>query len=485
VISSPTERPGLVIEARPTNLTLDGWRFDPSMSDDGAVSSKGAGLRRIPFRGREPSPSSRDLLLRFGVAGLIALAIVVVATALVSRRVAEREGIAEAERIAWTGGRGVVQPALIDGILEIDPDAVFALDRVVKGAVLSGSLVRVKLWRADGTIVYSDEGKLIGQRYAIDSDERAILESGGIEAEISNLDKPENRFEASQGKLLEAYLPVTTPNGTRLLYEAYFRYEGVADAGRSIWLTFAPITIGALVLLGLVQLPLAWSLASSLRRSQEQRELLLRHAVDASERERGRIARDLHDGVVQDLSGVSFALAAATRNPRLELEERELLETTSTQVRDSVGSLRSLLVDIYPPNLREEGLRTALDNLLAGLANRDIRTSLEFDLDERELDTDVEALLYRGAQEAVRNVLKHAGATHVSVLVAHDDGCALLVVEDDGQGFDAARADAMSEPGHVGLRALADLVAEVGGTVDVASDVEQGTEVRVEIPLGP
>ena len=432
---------------------------------------------------RTSTASARGLLLRFGIAGLVALAVVVVATAVVSRRIAEREGVKEAERIAFAGGRGVVQPALADGIAAIDPDAVVRLDRVVKSAVLSGSLVRVKLWRADGTIVYSDEGRLIGRRFALEPEERAIMTGGGIEAHVSDLDKPENRYEASQGKLLETYLPVTTPEGTRLLFEAYFRYEGVVDVGRSIWLSFAPITIGALVLLQLVQLPLAWSLASSLRRSQEHREVLLQHAVEASDRERGRIARDLHDGVVQDLTGVSYALAAAARNPSAEPDERRLLEATSTQVRDSIGSLRSLLVEIYPPNLREEGLRTALDNLLAAPANRGIRTSLEFELDERELAPEMEALLYRGAQEAIRNVLAHAGATHTGVVVTREAGRAVLVVEDDGRGFEPSTAGTVTESGHVGLRALADLVAEVGGTVEIASGPERGTAVRVEVPL--
>lgn len=422
-------------------------------------------------------------MLRFAIAGLVALAIVTVATAFVSRQVAEREGIAEAERIAFASGRGVVQPALRDDIVEIAPAAVLALDRIVKSAVLRGSLVRVKVWREDGTIVYSDEGRLIGQRYELDAEERTALLGGMSDAEISNLTKPENRYEAAQGKLLETYLPVTTPDGTALLFEAYFRYEGVVDVGRSIWLSFAPIVIGALVLLQLVQLPLAWSLTRSLERSQEQREILLQHAVEASDRERRRIAQDLHDGVVQDLTGVSYTLAAAARAPSAGADERRVLESGAAQVRDSIGTLRSLLVDIYPPNLREEGLRTALDNLLAGLANRGISAALEIEVADNELPEGVEALLYRGAQEALRNVVTHAGATMVRVRVTRNDERALLVVEDDGRGFESATAGGVTESGHVGLRALSDLVAEAGGTVDVASAPQQGTELRVEIPL--
>lgn len=434
---------------------------------------------------RRPPPSARSFVLRFALVAMLALAVVAVATAFVSRRVAEREGIEEAKRIAFASGRGVVQPALTDGIVEIAPEAVLALDRIVKDAVLRGSLVRVKLWREDGTIVYSDEGRLIGRRYALAPDELAILNGGQEAAEVSNLEKPENRFEAAQGKLLETYVRVRTPGGTPLLFEAYFRYERVVDVGQNIWLSFAFITIGALVVLQLVQLPLAWSLASSLERSQEQRELLLRHAVEASDRERRRIAQDLHDGVVQDLTGVSYALAARALKPGGDPDERRLLEETSVQVRDSIGALRSLLVDIYPPSLREEGLGTALDNLVAGLAGRGITVRVEIEVDDRVLPEDVEALLYRGAQEAVRNVATHAGATSVSIRVASDSERAYLVVEDDGRGFEPALTGVATEPGHVGLRGLSDLVAAVGGTVEVASAPDRGTELRVEIPVVP
>lgn len=422
-------------------------------------------------------------MLRFALAGLLALAVVAVATALVSRRMAERQGIEEAERIAWASGRGVVQPSVRDGLLDLEPAAVLALDRVVRDAVLSGSLVRVKVWRRDGTIVYSDEGRLIGQRYPFSADEARIFAQTGAEAEISDLDRPENRFEASQGKLLETYLPIRAPSGEPLAFEAYFRYDGIVDAGREVWLAFAPIALGALVLLQLVQLPLAWSLARSLHRSQEQRELLLQHAVAASDRERRRIARDLHDGVVQDLTGVSYELAAAARRPDAPPASRELCETTSARVRDSIGSLRSLLVDIYPPNLREEGLRTALGNLLLGPANRGLHTSLEFEVDESELSDEVARLLYRGAQEAVRNVVAHSGATSVRVLVSQQADRAILSVEDDGRGFDPNGAGGMTDSGHVGLRALADLVAETGGQVEVASAPDGGSEVTVEVPL--
>jgi len=94
---------------------------------------------------------------RFALAGVVALVIVGVATAIASRRVGEREAIANARTTTVTKAEGLVAPALSDGVLERSPTALAAVDDVVRDDVLDASLVRVKLWNADGTIVYSDE----------------------------------------------------------------------------------------------------------------------------------------------------------------------------------------------------------------------------------------------------------------------------------------------------------------------------------------
>lgn len=307
----------------------------------------------------EPSAISvRSLVLQFAAAGAIALFVLAGITAYVSRQVGTREAVGDARRIAWVSGQTVVASSLTDEVVDMDPDALRRLDDVVRKHVLAGNLVRVKIWRADGTIVYSDEGRLVGDRYELGGDELEALENGVVEAEISDLSEPENRFENRSDQLLEVYLRVETPNGTRMLFEAYFLNNGVSDAGRRVWLNFAPFTLGALVVLQLVQIPLAWSLARRLRRGQLAREQLLAHAIDSSDNERRRIAADLHDGAVQDMSGISYALAAAARSPQMPPEHRVTVDDAARRLLDTVRSLRSLLVEIYPPNLQTEGLES-------------------------------------------------------------------------------------------------------------------------------
>jgi two-component system, NarL family, sensor kinase len=459
---------------------------EPSRHDEYMIRSRRAAVgfessesvgHRLSF---EPV-SVRALVLRFALAGLVATILVAVVTAFASVSVGTDLAINDARRSTWVTAVGIIEPALDDGILQQDSDSLERLDSAVRENVLRGSLVRVKVWGPDGKILYSDEPRLIGATFSLDKHEAALFTapagSVGPEAEVSDLTSPENVFE-TEGKLLEVYIPVRTKQGTTLLYEAYFEYSGVTDVGRDLWRRFAPLAIGGLLVLELIQIPFAWRMARRLRSGQEQRELLLRHAIDSSETERRRIASDLHDGVVQDLTGVSLSLAAASRTGTTDPR----LADASTAIRESVKSLRSLLVEIYPPNLHEEGLESALGDLLGRLTNRGLRTELTVEPAVSTLHAGSTALLYRAAQEALRNVATHSGATKVTVTVAVVGSDVQLIVDDDGRGLDLDRLAAQQRGGHVGLKSLAGLVQDARGELVVRSAPGAGTSVQVILP---
>jgi two-component system NarL family sensor kinase len=438
-------------------------------------------------RSTSPEPTGRWTVARqvgqFTLAGIVAVVIVGLATALASRRVGEREAIVDARTQALAKAQGFVEPVVTNGLLTADPAAIRRVASVVERDVLDAQLVRVKIWNRDGTIVYSDEPRLIGSRYTLGLGERAALDLGVIEAEVSDLAKPENRYERSRGKLLEVYLPIRAPNGQRLLFEGYFRYATVSSSGSRIWRSFAPISLGALLALELVQIPLAWSLARRLRERQRERERLLQQALEASDVERRRIAGDLHDGVVQDLVGVAFALGGAARRDDITPDASELFGQSAHDVRVSIKALRSLLVEIYPPNLFEEGLVAALADLLARANGKGIATTLDADDLKHPLPPPVVGLLYRSAQEALRNVVSHAQASAVTVRVFDHDGVAALEVVDDGVGFEPERGGRSAKDGHFGLLGLTDLVSDAGGHFDVRSSPGVGTHIVVEVPF--
>jgi signal transduction histidine kinase len=140
-------------------------------------------------------------------------------------------------------------------------------------------------------------------------------------------------------------------------------------------------------------------------------------------------------------------------------------------------------VEIYPPNLFDEGLVPALTDLLARASGRGIVTTLDDEGLSGSPPAAVSGLLYRAAQEALRNVLAHAHATTVTMRVSDNDRIATLEVVDDGVGFDPAQLPSRAREGHFGLHGLTDLVADAGGRLTVESAPGAGTTVRVEVPF--
>ena len=422
----------------------------------------------------------RHPVTQFALAGLAVLAVFGAAALLALRGLGNAEALRDARQFATLAGQGIVEPTVAPGLLRGEPEAIAAVDRIVQERVLGERVVRVKLWARDGRIVYSDEPRLIGARFPLDAEKLDVLRSGATNASLSDLSGPENRYERGQGDLYEVYLPIRAPDGTPLLFETYQRRSAVASTGRRIWMPFAALMLGSLVLLWLVQVPLAWRLDRRLRRSQAEREALLVRAVEASDDERRRIAADLHDGPVQDLAGISYSLSAAAQTEGSP-GARETLRQAAAGTRDSMRRLRSLLVEIHPPNLRASGLEAALADLLAPLQARGAETSLRVD-PSLGLDEEAERTVYRAAAEALRNVERHADANRVAVAVEERGDGVRLVVVDDGIGFGPGDRERRREEGHVGLSLLEELAGRAGGRLAVRSAPGDGTTFELELP---
>lgn len=433
-------------------------------------------------RRRPRSVSTTTLVAEFAAGGLVVLIVFAAMIAFAARQAGIDQAVESARQITVVTATSVVEPRLNQRLVAGDPSALATFDEDMHRYVLRGSLVRVKLWDAEGRVIYSDEPRLIGARFPLDPEDVQALREQRVASEISDLRRPENRYEASYGKLLEVYVGLHNPGGPPLMFEAYFRYDAVDQAGLAAWRKFAPPSLGALLGLEVVQIPFAWTLARRLQRQQREREKLLQHAVDASNLERRRIAGELHDGVVQELSGVTFALDAARLGKPDEQRRTEAIGDAASRLRASVGALRSLLVDIYPPSLAEEGLPLALAELASGLESTGIRVSLDVAGTER-LPLPSAALLFRCAQEVLRNVAAHSHAESVEVTAETSDHTATLVIDDDGRGFDEVELGERTVSGHLGLRALGDLLSDAGGTLVVRSAPGQGTRVEARVPI--
>jgi signal transduction histidine kinase len=196
--------------------------------------------------------------------------------------------------------------------------------------------------------------------------------------------------------------------------------------------------------------------------------------------ERQRLARELHDSVTQALYGIALYAEAAGRALADGLREpvaanlREIGETT----QEALGEMRLLLFELRPPVLQAQGLAAALRARLQAVeARAGLATDVRIEGDDR-LAPDAEQELYRVAQEALNNVLKHAHAGRVSLRLAVGSRHATLEVVDDGVGFEPS----LQASDGFGLRGMRERVERLGGTLGIASSPGAGTRVQVEVP---
>jgi PAS domain S-box-containing protein len=194
--------------------------------------------------------------------------------------------------------------------------------------------------------------------------------------------------------------------------------------------------------------------------------------------ERARLARELHDSVTQTL--FSMALNARAAERALHNNPEQAASTVAELRRLAQGALaemRALIFELRPESLQNEGLLAAVAKHTAALeARHELHVTLDTD-HEPNIDIDTKAALYRIAQEAMHNVVKHAHATHVVVVLRHVGADFVLQVRDDGRGFDPQR----NFPGHLGLVSMRERAERLGARFAIESAPGQGTTVTVQL----
>jgi len=430
----------------------------------------------------EPALRPRRVLGQLALGVVAALLVVGVLGTLAARQLAEREAVNDAATMAGVLAEAVVEPSLTDALVAGDPAAVAAFDEITHDRLLSESIVRVKLWSADGTVLYADESQLIGRTFPLSVEQRSALAEPATVADVSELDASENAFESAD-RAVEVYRPVWTPSGQVVLFEIYGSYDPVGARTTALWRGFAGVTASSLVLLVVIVSPIVWHLVRRLRRAEEQRIDLLQRAVDASSDERRRIAASLHDGPVQELAATSFTVAGASATAGAH-GERALardLDAAAAAVRSSIRALRTLLVDIYPASLARSGVVTALHDLAQTTRRDDLVVRVDTaDEDDLAMNPDAQRLVHRVAQECLRNAAKHAGPATVTLSLHRDGpGTVILDVVDDGAGFDVEQVRTAPREGHLGLQLLADAASVPGALLQVSSVPGHGTHWRL------
>jgi signal transduction histidine kinase len=228
----------------------------------------------------------------------------------------------------------------------------------------------------------------------------------------------------------------------------------------------------------------AASAATAVATAQTAGDQALRRGIEASESERTRWARELHDETLQQLAGLRVLLAGARRNGEAE-RMRGAIDAALEQITTAIGDLRSLITELRPAALDELGAKPALEALVERVASQmDIAIDLDVDLaydngtDQERHAPEIESTIYRLVQEALTNVGKHARASRVEVRVSDRDGDVSVVVRDDGAGFDTAARSA-----GFGLLGMRERLALIHGTLEIETTPGAGTEIRASIPV--
>ncbi|MGA8016375.1 MAG: ATP-binding protein, partial [Candidatus Dormiibacterota bacterium] len=210
-----------------------------------------------------------------------------------------------------------------------------------------------------------------------------------------------------------------------------------------------------------------------------ERELLLERAVQASEAERRRIVRNLHDGVVQDLAAVALGLRSRVEQGTADIG---VMLVAAEATAEAMEELRTLLREIAPPDLQETGLAHALEELAEPLRERGIKVDIGVDRVAQSVTGRALDAAFRIAQEALRNVTEHARAAHVRVQASQRDARLDLEIADDGVGFTSEDRRRQAQAGHLGLALVHDLAREAGGELTVESAPRRGTTLRAWLP---
>ena len=213
----------------------------------------------------------------------------------------------------------------------------------------------------------------------------------------------------------------------------------------------------------------------------ENAQLYDRVQEQAASDERQHLARELHDSVSQALYAILLGTHAAQRHlPSDAAKTDEALAYVEGLAQAGIAEMRALIFELRPESLEEEGLAAMLQRQVEALRHRhglDADAAIE---GEPDLPFAAKKVIFRVAQEAVHNVVKHARATSVELAFGRRGAGWTLSVQDDGIGFDPGAM--RSEPGHLGLTSMRERIDAVGGTLDVRSVAGEGTTVTATIP---
>jgi signal transduction histidine kinase len=384
----------------------------------------------------------------------------------------------------------------------LDDTAAHALDETLGQGALGNRLMSFRLWRADGTILYSNDKAMIGKQFAL-SEELKTAFAGKMVAQFNQLDDPEDEAERTTGKpLLEIYNPVLQPWSGQVVAVSEF-YEIANDFEHSLsearfhtWLAVAAFTLSFFVVLSAIVLRGSRTIESQ-RRSLRQRIDELSTLLSQNEALRGRLQRasrrtaalneshlrrigaDLHDGPAQLVAFASLRLdSEALLNPSTgaAVREREITAIKAS-LDEAMHEIRTICSGLVLPQIEAASLAEILNRIIRAHTQR---TGSPVDLSlsnpPARLSPSAKICIYRFVQEALNNGYRHGGGIAQHVLQRMQGDRVIIEVADGGPGFDPEDI----RPTSLGLAGLRERIESLGGTFEIDANAP-GTVIRMSL----
>jgi signal transduction histidine kinase len=437
----------------------------------------------MSFRMLTKPHTGTGLLRQFAVLSLIVISLTATALAVVFSYYLRRD-LLERE---WRLTADYTRTEVLHGLTPADFDAPMTgqarerFEKLYRMMVMMPEIVRVKIYDSTMKVVWSDEPRLIGQRFPDNRDLVSALEGRRPTVTLEIERKGENIYEPDEaGHIVEVYVPIVFPGTTRV--------AGVVETYKLPEQVFANIRRGQLLIAGtslaggiVLYLSLFSIVRVVARRLESQRALTARLQA-VHEEERAAIAYEAREQLAQLLVALKIDLAGLAASPPeqpgvLRARANEML----TLLDDAMKSALQIAGDMRPGLLENVGLGAALDwEAQRFQARTGIECQFTSRLEEPDLDLARRTVVFRVFQEALANAARRAGATHITVDLEDESGRLLLIVEDNGRTITGRE---IADPESLGLLTMRDDAFELGGKLLISNAPGRGTRVTLTVPL--
>ncbi|HSP29984.1 MAG TPA: ATP-binding protein [Ilumatobacteraceae bacterium] len=408
-------------------------------------------------------------------------AIDAVAIALILSRYPFEPNLADSAEEVWSTAiaivsehvRVVVEPTITPELLRGERLALDAFDEMIRSQGLHVDAAGVMLGTMDGVVVYSLDHDTVGHQFVLPAHVRDSVGDGASSATFGSLlGRADSQITGGPLPTIEVVSAARGPDGESLVWQENLRWDDVPISTSN---PRVRVAVGGALLL-MAQGVLVGTLFHRREQERRQRGWLTQRTSELNLAERRRFAADLHNGALQDLTGMVLDLD----RPAPGGESTGVADRTeiAVRLRQAIGSLRTAMSAIYPSEQAVADVPTAIS---ACLDRMDPHLTRHLAIDPLAVvRPEYRWLTIRVAQEAVWNVVVHARADAVTVGLRREGHHVVLTVQDDGIGFDPELT--RSQPDHMGLALLADMAAAAGAALTVASAPGAGTTVRLEVP---